>query len=63
MEFWVVGAELYNDQRNAQFLNLFNYLLLPYMFRVGMVSALWRWHHTQQTWTTAEFVHLPLKMG
>jgi hypothetical protein len=22
-----------------------------------------RWHHTQETWTTAEVVHLPLKMG
>jgi hypothetical protein len=23
----------------------------------------WRWHHTQLTWTTAEVVHLPPKMG
>jgi hypothetical protein len=30
---------------------------------LGMVSAPGRWHHTQQTWTTAEFVYLPLKMG
>jgi hypothetical protein len=27
------GMKLYNDHRNAQFLNLFIYLLLPYMFR------------------------------
>jgi hypothetical protein len=37
-EFYVVrtvhfAVKLYNDQRNAQFLNLFIYLLLPYMFR------------------------------
>jgi hypothetical protein len=25
--------KLYNDQRNAQILNLFIYLLQPYMFR------------------------------
>jgi hypothetical protein len=25
--------KLYNDQRNAQVLNLFIYLLLPYIFR------------------------------
>jgi hypothetical protein len=29
----------------------------------GMVSAPVRWHHTHETWTTAEFVHLPLKMA
>jgi hypothetical protein len=22
-----------------------------------------RWHHTQETWTSAKIVHLPLKMG
>jgi hypothetical protein len=40
------GMKLYNDQRKAQFLNLFTYLLLSYMFRaflylslLGMVSA------------------------
>jgi hypothetical protein len=27
--------KLYNDQRNAQVLNLFIYLLLPYMFRAS----------------------------
>jgi hypothetical protein len=27
------GMKLYNDQRNAQVLNLFIYLLPPYMFR------------------------------
>jgi hypothetical protein len=30
---------------------------------LGMVSAPGRRHHTQGTWTTAEVVHLPLKMG
>jgi hypothetical protein len=30
---------------------------------LGMVSAPARWHHTQETWTTAEVVRLPLKMG
>jgi hypothetical protein len=28
-----VKIKLYNDQRNAQVFNLFNYLFLPYMFR------------------------------
>jgi hypothetical protein len=37
-KFYVVrtvhfGMKLYNDQRNAQVLNLFIYLLLPYMLR------------------------------
>jgi hypothetical protein len=27
------GMKIYNDQPNAQVFNLFNYLLLPYMFR------------------------------
>jgi hypothetical protein len=27
------GMKLFNDQRNTQVLNLFIYLLLPYMFR------------------------------
>jgi hypothetical protein len=27
------GMKFYNDQRNAHVLNLFIYLLLPYMFR------------------------------
>jgi hypothetical protein len=27
-----MGMKLYNDQRNAQVLNLFIYLILPYMF-------------------------------
>jgi hypothetical protein len=69
----------YDDQRNAQILNLFIYLLLPYMFRAffkpiflqrqvyklgsGMVSAPGRWHHTEEIWTTVEAVHLPLKTG
>jgi hypothetical protein len=30
---------------------------------VGMVLAPGRLHHTQQTWTTADVVQLPLKMG
>jgi hypothetical protein len=71
--------KLYNDQRNVQVFNLFTYLFLPYMFRAffepiflqrqvyklgsGMVSASGRWHHTQETWTTAEVAQLPLKMG
>jgi hypothetical protein len=28
-----------------------------------MVSTPEHWHHTQETWTTAEVVRLPLKMG
>jgi hypothetical protein len=30
---------------------------------LSMVSAPERRHHTQETWTTAEVAHLPLKMG
>jgi hypothetical protein len=30
---------------------------------MGMVSAPWSWHHAQETWTNAETVHLPLRMG
>jgi hypothetical protein len=28
---------------------------------LSIYFCVWRWHHTQQTWTTAEVVHLPLK--
>jgi hypothetical protein len=34
--------QLYNDQRNAQVLNLFIYLLLPYMFRGFLLAHLQR---------------------
>jgi hypothetical protein len=70
--------KLYNDQRNAQGSDLFisalhvpGFLLAhqgqAYNFSsglslLGMVSASGRRHHTQMTWTTAEVVHLPLKM-
>jgi hypothetical protein len=30
---------------------------------LDMVSAPRGWHHTKETWNTAEHVHLPLKMG
>jgi hypothetical protein len=32
------GLKLYNDQRNAQVINLFIYLRLPYMFRDSFKS-------------------------
>jgi hypothetical protein len=35
------ALKLYNDQRNAQFFNLFIYLLLPYMFRVFYYPNFW----------------------
>jgi hypothetical protein len=34
--------KLFNDQRNAQVFNLFNYLLLPYMFRGFLLAHLQR---------------------
>jgi hypothetical protein len=70
LKFYVVrtvhfGMKLYNDQRNAQVFNLFIYLLLTYMFRAFFLPIFRgrRWLHTQETWTTAEVVYLPLKMG
>jgi hypothetical protein len=54
-------------------LHVSGFLLAPFQRQVynfgsgpsllGMVSAPGRWYHTQETWTTTEIVHLPLKRG
>jgi hypothetical protein len=62
---------MYTDQRNAQVFNVFlpisqsskaGVQLRQWFKSLGTVLAPGSWHHTQETWTTAEIVHLPLKM-